>query len=77
VQAIVANRCAPCHSTQPTEPGYSSPPAGIVLATEAEIDQYASLIRTVAVDSHAMPLGNATGMTQAERDTLARWLASR
>ena len=77
VQAIVANRCAPCHSTQPTEPGYSSPPAGIVLETEAEIDQYASLIRTVAVDSHAMPLGNATGMTQAERDTLARWLASR
>ena len=35
------------------------------------------LIKTVAVDSHAMPLGNATGMTQDERDTLARWFGSR
>ncbi len=77
VQAIVANRCAPCHSLTPTEPGYSSPPAGIVLETPAEIEAAASLIGTVAVDSQAMPLANATGMTQAERDTLARWLASR
>jgi uncharacterized membrane protein len=35
------------------------------------------LIQTVAVDSKTMPLGNATRMTQPERDTLARWLASR
>jgi uncharacterized membrane protein len=77
VQAIVANRCAPCHSSSPTEPGYSSPPAGIVFETPAQINQYAALIKTVAVDSHAMPLGNATEMTQAERDTLARWFASR
>ncbi len=77
VQAIVANRCAPCHSTSPTQPGYSAPPAGIVLETAAQINQYAPLIKTVAVDSHAMPLGNATGMTQDERDTLARWFGSR
>ncbi len=77
VQAIVASRCAPCHSLTPTEPGYSAPPAGIVLETPAQIVANAGLIRSVAIDSHAMPLGNATGMTQAERDTLARWLASR
>ncbi len=77
VQAIVANRCAPCHSLSPTQPGYSSAPAGIVLETAAQINANAALIRSVAVDSQAMPLGNATGMTQAERDTLARWLASR
>ena len=73
----VANRCAPCHSLHPTEPGYSSPPAGIVLETAAQIKAAASLIQTVAVESTAMPLGNVTKMTQAERDTLARWLASR
>ena len=73
----MANRCAPCHSLTPTEPGYSAPPAGIVLETAAQIVANAGLIRSVAVDSHAMPLGNATGITQAERDTLARWLASR
>ncbi len=77
VEAIVANRCAPCHSQTPTQPGYSSPPAGILLETPAEIEAAASLINAVAVQSHAMPLANATGMTQAERDTLARWLASR
>ena len=52
-------------------------PSGIALDTPAQIDATAALIRSAAVDSHAMPLGNATGMTQAERDTLARWLASR
>jgi uncharacterized membrane protein len=77
VQAIIANRCAPCHSVTPTEPGYTAPPSGIVLETAAQIDAAASLIKTVAVDSNAMPLSNATRMTQAERDTLARWLASR
>ncbi|HEY4346474.1 MAG TPA: urate hydroxylase PuuD [Gaiellaceae bacterium] len=77
VQAIVASRCAPCHSLAPTQPGYSAPPSGIVLETAAEIRADAGLIRSVAVDSHAMPLANATHMTQAERDALARWLASR
>jgi uncharacterized membrane protein len=77
VQAIVANRCAPCHSLHPTEPGYASPPAGIVLETAAQIRAAASLIETAAVESTAMPLGNVTKMTQAERDTLARWLAAR
>ena len=77
VQAIVANRCAPCHSMTPTQPGYATAPSGIVLETPFQIRAAAELIRTVAVDSKAMPLGNATGMTQAERDTLARWLASR
>jgi uncharacterized membrane protein len=77
VQAIVANRCAPCHSLHPTEPGYSAPPSGIALETAAQIKATAALIKTAAVDSTAMPLGNATKMTQAERDTLARWFASR
>ena len=77
VQAIIANRCAPCHALRPTQPGYSAPPAGIVLETRAQIEAAAPLIGSFAVDSAAMPLANATRMTQAERDTLARWLASR
>ena len=77
VQAIVATRCASCHSLHPTRPGYDAPPAGIAFDTAAEIRRFAPLIQSAAVDSHAMPLGNATGMTQDERDTLARWLASR
>jgi uncharacterized membrane protein len=77
VQAIVATRCAPCHSLNPTKTGYDAPPAGIAFDSADEIRRLAPLIKSVAVDSRSMPLGNATGMTQAERDTLARWLASR
>ncbi len=57
VQAIVANRCAPCHSLHPTEPGYTSPPSGIVLVTPEQIRAAASLIQTVAVDSKACRSG--------------------
>jgi uncharacterized membrane protein len=77
VRAIVTERCAPCHSLHPTQAGFSAPPLGIRLETRAEIEAQAERIKAQAVDSRAMPLGNATGMTQAERDTLARWLASR
>ena len=77
VQSVIAQRCAPCHSLQPTMPGGSAPPAGIVLDTRAKIELLAPLIKTVAVDSHLMPPANATHMTQDERDLLARWLAHR
>jgi uncharacterized membrane protein len=77
VQAIVNERCVPCHSLRPTHAGISAPPAGIVLDTPAKVAQHASLVKTVAVDSRLMPPSNATHMTQAERDALARWLAAR
>jgi uncharacterized membrane protein len=77
VRSVVDQRCVPCHSLHPTMPGVSAPPAGIVLDTRAKIELLAPLIKTVAVDNHLMPPSNATHMTQAERDLLARWLAAR
>jgi uncharacterized membrane protein len=77
VQAIVEQRCVPCHSERPTESGFDEAPRGIRFDTRAEIESQAQAIKLQAVDTKAMPLGNATGMTQAERDVLARWLASR
>jgi len=73
-QAIVAARCAPCHALNPTQPGFSSPPAGVVLETPEQMAAQAQRIRTV-VAAKVMPLGNATGMTQAERDDLVAWVA--
>ena len=53
-QSIVAARCAPCHSLEPTQAGFSSPPAGVVLETPAQIVAQASRIRTVvAHEGHA------------------------
>jgi uncharacterized membrane protein len=69
-KAIILLRCAPCHHGM-------AAPAGVDLQVPDLIKQNASGIKAMAVDTHAMPLGNKTGMTQAERDVLARWLAGR
>ena len=71
-QAIVAERCVPCHSAHPTK--VNSAPMGIVFDTPKQIAAQARLIEQVAVNTKVMPLGNQTGMTQAERDTLGAWI---
>jgi uncharacterized membrane protein len=71
-EAIVQARCVPCHSSHPTK--VDSAPLGIVFDTPEQIRAQASLIERVAVSSKTMPLGNATGMTQAERDQLGAWI---
>jgi uncharacterized membrane protein len=73
VKQIVEQRCTACHSDHPTLVGTA--PQGIELDTPAEIKAQASLIEQQAVLTKAMPLGNATKMTQAERDLLGRWIA--
>jgi uncharacterized membrane protein len=76
VASIVEQRCAPCHSSNPTNPSFSSAPAGIVLDTPEQIRTLADAIEQQAVRSRAMPLGNATGMTDEERELLGRWIRS-
>jgi uncharacterized membrane protein len=74
VAGIVAQRCAVCHAANPTEPGYSAPPNGVLLDTPANVKLNAQRIYVQAVASHAMPLGNLTHMTDAERATLGAWI---
>jgi uncharacterized membrane protein len=73
VARIVEQRCAACHSANPTK--VDTAPVGIELDTAEEIRSYAEAIRQQAVETHAMPLGNVTGMTDAEREVLGRWIA--
>jgi uncharacterized membrane protein len=73
VASIVERRCAACHSDHPTK--VDAAPRGIKLDTAEEIKAEAQAIEQQAVQTKAMPLGNVTGMTQAERDVLARWIA--
>jgi uncharacterized membrane protein len=73
VAPVVAARCAPCHSDTPTQPGFSSPPAGVVLETPAQIAARADVIKTL-VSSKAMPAGNLTHMTDAERALVVAWV---
>jgi uncharacterized membrane protein len=76
VAPIVAQRCAVCHAANPTQPGFSTAPKGVLLDTPEHIIANAASIRRQAVDTHAMPLGNLTNMTDAERATLGAWIAS-
>jgi uncharacterized membrane protein len=73
VASIVERRCAACHSDHPTK--VDAAPLGIKFDTPEEIKAEAQAIEQQAVQTKAMPLGNVTGMTQAERDVLARWIA--
>jgi uncharacterized membrane protein len=73
VARIVEERCAACHSQNPTK--VDSAPRGIKLDTPQEIKAQATAIEQQAVQTRAMPLGNVTGMTTAERDLLGRWIA--
>jgi uncharacterized membrane protein len=74
--AIAMQRCAVCHAAHPTQPGFTTAPQGILLDTPEHIIANAQFIKTQAVDSHAMPLGNLTNMTDAERATLGAWIAT-
>ncbi len=67
VQTIVENRCLACHAG-------ATAPKGIRLETPDEIAAVADMIEKVAVLTKVMPLGNATHMTDAERQLLGRWI---
>jgi uncharacterized membrane protein len=74
VDAIVTQRCAVCHAAHPTQDGFPIAPAGVLLDTPANIASNAARIKVQAIDSHAMPLGNITHMTDAERVTVGTWI---
>lgn len=70
----IAARCSMCHAREPLWAGIERPPLGVVLETENDILREAPRIARQAVLSDAMPPGNVTGMTDAERRQLANWL---
>ncbi|MDQ3808885.1 MAG: urate hydroxylase PuuD, partial [Chloroflexota bacterium] len=73
VQAIIQRRCVPCHSTTPTQAGFSTAPNGVTFDTPEQIAARAEHIHLRAVVARDMPLGNLTGMTADERAVLAGW----
>lgn len=76
VEAIVAQRCRPCHSQRPTDAQWQLAPSGVKFDLPSEMRAHAERIRVRVVLTRTMPLGNKTGMTDAERDLLDRWLAA-
>jgi uncharacterized membrane protein len=74
VQAVVKTRCVQCHSAQPTDAVWKIAPNDVRFDTPAEMKRHADRMLVRAVVNKTMPLGNQTGMTQDERDLLARWV---
>ncbi len=66
VQALVNQRCVLCHNAQLAN-------KGVMLHTPELIQSHAQQIYQQAVVLKAMPMNNATGITDAERAVLKRW----
>jgi len=73
VRNVVQHRCTTCHSDAPTHPAFPAAPAGVVLDTDAQIVAEALRIHQQTVVTRVMPIGNLTGISEAERDLIDRW----
>jgi len=70
---IVQGRCSMCHAREPVWDGIRWAPKGVFLETESDIAKHAVQIYVQAAISHAMPPANVTDISDADRQTLARW----
>jgi uncharacterized membrane protein len=74
VEPIFRARCVPCHSSKPTSTLFQTAPNGVLLESHAEVRALLDRVKLRAVTLQNMPLGNATGITDEERATLAAWI---
>ena len=72
-RTVISNRCVPCHSASPTQPGFTAAPNGVMFDAPDQIASRAQLIYQRAVVTKDMPLGNLTGITDQERALLGAW----
>ena len=73
-QAVIARRCEPCHTAQPTQPGFPQAPNGVMFDTSEQIVGRAQQIYQQAVVTKNMPLANLTNITPDERELLGAWV---
>lgn len=75
VMPLIEKHCLGCHADRPEHPGFTAAPLGIALDTEQRLEANAARVYQSTVVTRIMPLGNLTGMTDGDRDLLARWYA--
>jgi uncharacterized membrane protein len=73
-QAVIRQRCVPCHSATPTEPGFTAAPNGVMFDTPDQIVGRSQQIYEQAVVTRNMPFGNLTNITDDERNLLGAWV---
>jgi uncharacterized membrane protein len=75
VKGVIERRCVSCHSRTPTDEVFRAAPNNVTFDAPESIRAHAETIRTRVVLLKNMPLANKTGITEAERALLARWIA--
>lgn len=75
IEAIVQQRCVPCHSETPSPKfGFSAPPNGVMFDTVNELRARRANVQEM-LSSRVMPPGNVTRMTDEERAEILTWIA--
>lgn len=72
---IIKERCASCHALAPSQAGFASAPAGIMLESLEQVQTLKTKLIEVTQSGY-MPLGNMTQMTDEERQQVIDWLAA-
>ena len=75
IQPIFNQRCVQCHSSHPTDDVQKIAPNGVMFETAEQIQKMTDKILLRAVNTHSMPQGNKTKMTDQERELIGRWIA--
>ncbi len=75
VNSVIQTRCVACHAVKPTTSMFAAAPQGVRLETPEEIASHAERMYLLVVATKTMPLGNITGISQAERDLIGAWVA--
>ena len=74
---VIQTHCANCHSAKPTDEIFVIAPLGLMFDNWQQIEQRAAVIHQRAVVTKDMPMMNKTGMTEAERQLIAKWFTAR
>lgn len=74
VYQVMTRRCVSCHSEKPIDDVNVVAPNGVMFDTPDQILAQKDQILTRAVITKTMPQNNKTGMTDAERNLIKRWV---
>jgi uncharacterized membrane protein len=75
IQPLIEQHCVSCHAATPSFTGIYAAPMGVVLETPEQIESQAQRINQTVVIARTMPLANMQGMTEEQREMIARWYA--
>jgi uncharacterized membrane protein len=76
VLALTTKHCVTCHARKPTHESFKEAPKNVTLETIDDLRKFAPLVLTQTVQNKAMPLGNATQMTEDERARIGQWITA-